>query len=694
MSLLETLFAPRRVALVGASDRAGSLGQLLVRNLQEYAGEVVQVRSGGSLRDVEGHIDLAVVAVPAAAAPAVAAEAAAVGVSAMVVLSGGFAETGPQGASLQRELLAAAASGPPAADGHPTRVRVIGPNCFGLQNCDLGFNASIAAGLPTGGGGISLVTQSGAYGMAIYDLAHDDHVRFAKVCAPGNTSDVTVTELVGELADDPATRTLCLLVESLPDGRAFAEQARRAARRMPVVVLKTGRSAAGARAAASHTAALASRAAVWRDIVRGSGAVEVRSGAELLDVARALDTQPLPRGDRVGVITNSGGAGVELTDLLADEGLDVPELSPALQERIRELLPPYASAANPVDLTPAWSLFATAYPALIELLARSGEVDAVVPVLLQRAATDPATCTAVAQAVARLRDDGVEVPVYVCWVAPRTARENAATLQTAGVPVIEWPARTARAVAGARVAARAQERVRDDEPDDAARAPLPSPPTDVGDPLAVRRWLLQAGVDVAPVSLHRTAVGAVDVAQRWFDHGHSDVVVKVARAAHRSDSGGVRLGLRDANAVRAAAEALLSRGDRLLVMPQLTGAEVVVGSAHDPAFGPVVMAGLGGIWVETLADVAFALAPCTRREARDLLTALRGAPRLLGGRGSPPVDLAALADLVVTVSRLAAASPELAAIDLNPVLATPTGAVAVDWKLTAASPSPARSTLA
>jgi acetyltransferase len=230
MSLLETLFAPRRVALVGASDRAGSLGQLLVRNLQEYAGEVVQVRSGGSLRDVEGHIDLAVVAVPAAAAPAVAAEAAAVGVSAMVVLSGGFAETGPQGASLQRELLAAAASGPPAADGHPTRVRVIGPNCFGLQNCDLGFNASIAAGLPTGGGGISLVTQSGAYGMAIYDLAHDDHVRFAKVCAPGNPSDVTVTELVGELADDPATRTLCLLVESLPDGRAFAEQAvRRAA---------------------------------------------------------------------------------------------------------------------------------------------------------------------------------------------------------------------------------------------------------------------------------------------------------------------------------------------------------------------------------------------------------------------------------------------------------------------------------
>ncbi|WP_198949997.1 CoA-binding protein, partial [Kineosporia sp. A_224] len=444
--LLDALFAPRRVALVGASDRAGTLGALLGRNLASFPGEVVAVRSGQSLRDVEGPVDLAVVAVPAAAVPAVAADAAAAGVAAMVVLSGGFAETGPDGAALQAALVAAAAGG--ADGGRP--VRVVGPNCFGVQNCDLPLNASIASGLPAGGGGISFVSQSGAYGMAIYDLAHDDHVRFAKICAPGNTSDVSVTELLDALADDPATRTLCFLLESLPDGRAFVERARAVTADKPVVVLKTGRSAAGARAAASHTAALASREAVWRGAFRQAGVVEVTSGQELLDVARALDGQPLPRGDRVAIVTNSGGTGVELADLLADEGLVVPELSPALQEQVRALLPPYASPANPVDVTPAWSLFATVYPALVDLLARSGEVDAVVPVLLQRSATDPDCVEGVRAAVERLRADGVDVPVYVCWVAPRSARPHADLLQAAGVPVLDWPARTARAVGRAR----------------------------------------------------------------------------------------------------------------------------------------------------------------------------------------------------------------------------------------------------
>jgi len=212
--LLTALFEPRRLALVGASDRRGSLGNLLLRNLADYPGEVIPVRAGESVCDIDGEIDLAVVAVRAADVPQVASDAAAKGVPAMIVLSGGFAETGPQGAALQAELVAAAGG-----------VRVIGPNCFGVQNCDLPLNASIAAGLPTGGGGISLVSQSGAYGMAIYTLADDEMARFAKVCAPGNTCDVSVAELLAELADDPSSRTLCFLLESLRDGRAFVEHA-------------------------------------------------------------------------------------------------------------------------------------------------------------------------------------------------------------------------------------------------------------------------------------------------------------------------------------------------------------------------------------------------------------------------------------------------------------------------------------
>lgn len=662
MSLLDALFSPRRIALVGASERAGTLGALLGGNLADFPGEIVPVRSGESLRDVGGPvIDLAVVAVPSKAVPAVAADAAAAGVTAMVVLSGGFAETGPDGVALQDELVANAGG-----------VRVVGPNCFGLQNCDLPMNASIAAGLPTGGGGISFVSQSGAYGMAIYDLAHDERARFAKICAPGNTCDVTVAELAGELARDPATRTLCFLLESVGDGRGFVEKARAATPHKPVIVAKTGRSEAGARAAASHTAALAAQEAVWRGAFRQAGIVEVRSGQELLDAARAMDGQPLPAGDRVAIITNSGGTGVELADLLADERLTVPALSPALQERIREMLPAFASPVNPVDVTPVWSRFAELYPALTDLLARSGEVDAVVPVLLQRAAMDEPTTTALIAAVQKLRADGVDVPVYACWVAPAKARPNADRLAEAGIPVLDWPARTARAIGLARGYAAARGRV---------RPPAAAPPEFTGtvppadDPAAVAALLSGFGVPIAPFTVCRNADEAAAAAPGF------PAVVKIAAAAHRTELGGVRLGLADTDAVRSAAAELLTGTDAVLVAPQLSGVEVAIGGYRDPSFGAVVMVGLGGIWVEVLADVAFALAPLSLDEARDLLAGLNAYPLLSGARGADPVDLDALAAAVVAVGDALAAVSAIDSIDLNPVLATPTGAVAVDWKI-------------
>ncbi len=628
---------------------------------------MVSVRGGGSLRDVDGEIDLAVVAVPAAAVPQVAVDAVAKGVPAMVVLSGGFAETGSDGAALQQKLVDAAAAGP---------VRVIGPNCFGVQNCDLPLNASMAGGLPRGGGGISLVSQSGAYGMAIYTLAVDQRSRFAKVCAPGNTSDVSIAELVAELGDDPATRTLCLLLESLGDGREFVRQARRITPGKPMIVAKTGRSEAGARAAASHTAALAGREAVWHGAFRQAGIVEVASGLELLDAARALDGQPLPAGPRVGIVTNSGGTGVELADLLSDEGLEVPALSDGLRERIREMLPPFASPVNPVDLTPAWSRYAELYPGLVDLLARSGEVDVVIPVLLQRAALDAPTAEALSSAVALLREDGVGVPVYVCWVAPREAQPQADLLAERGVPYFEWPARTARATGHARHYAQAQCRVRaEPEPTLSRVASVPI------DPVGAAALLAEFGIPTVPSRLVSTPYDAAAVAAELG----FPAVVKLAAAAHRTELGGVRLGLGDSAAVRAAAAELLGeQGDRvqLLVQPQLDGVEVAVGALRDPVFGPVVMVGLGGIWVAVLADVAFALAPLAPEEARDLLTGLRGYPVLAGGRGRPPVDLDALASVVVGAGNLLLAADEITELDINPVLATPDGAVAVDWKIT------------
>jgi acyl-CoA synthetase (NDP forming) len=679
---LDALFAPRRIALVGASDEPGKTGTLLWRNLAAFGGEVVPVTRSAStvggraayptLAAVEGDVDLVVVVVPAAAVPGVLAEAGGTGARAAVVLSGGFAETGSEGVRRQDALMAAArASG----------VRVLGPNCFGVQNTAVDLNASLAGGTPPTGG-ISLVTQSGAYGMALSTLAVDEHAGFAKVCATGNKADVTDAELLRYLGADPDTRTLCFFLESLPDGRAFAEAASTVTPGKPVVVAKTGRSVAGARAAQSHTAALAGSERVWRAALDRAGVVLARSGLEMLDVARALDTQPVPRGRRVAVITNSGGTGVELTDLLADEGLDVPELSAALQEELRPLLPSLASVRNPVDVTPVWRRFAELYPLLVDRLARSGEVDVVIPVLLQRAASDD-VAGAVRDAVAGLRRDGLAVPVYVCWVAPQSQRAHTGVLQQAGVPCFEWPERTARAAGHAVRYGAARERLQDapGTPRPLVLGPLPPGPLDV----ETGEWLLRAA-DL-PVVGGRLCGSVAEAEAAAAELGYP-VVAKAVRPGlvHKSDAGGVRVGLTGRAAVGAAVRSLLRLAPEVLIQAQASGTEVAVGGLRDPQFGPVVLVGLGGILVEVLDDVALGLAPLSRADVRRMLAGLRGAAVLTGARGAPPVDVESLVTVVSAVGDMLVSVPAVTALDLNPVLVSDRGCVVVDWHVEIGNP--------
>jgi acyl-CoA synthetase (NDP forming) len=692
---LAAVFDPRRVALVGASDRTGSVGRLLWDNLADFPGEVLPVCQAATvaghpaypdLRDVPGEVDLAIIATPAATVPGIIAAAAAKGVAAAVVLSAGFAETGAEGAKLQAEAVAAARAG---------GVRLVGPNCFGVQNADLPLNASISAGAPLGGGGISIVTQSGSYGMAVHALGRDEGLRVAKVFAAGNKADITDAELLRYLREDPATTVICLLLESITDARGFFAEACLTTPVKPVVAVVHGRTGAGQRAAVSHTAALATDDAVRDAALRQAGVVRVRTGLQALDAARALSGQPLPRGRRIAVVTNSGGTGVELTDLLADEGLEVPELSGPLQDELRALLPSYASARNPVDMTPAWRLFTTMYPAAIELLARSGEIDVVVPVLLQRSASQE-VAAAVRDAVARLRADRVPVPVYACWVAPRSADEHARLLQNAGVPCFPWPERTAQAVG---VAVRCGLRTARTEPratppravattpPPRARAAPASPYTPVGPgllaPDAARDLLAAAGIPVLETVLCDGPDQAVSAADRL---GYP-VVAKVAHPAltHKTDVGGVRLGLLTAAAVRSAAHDLLALADgaAVLVQPQREGVELVIGGIRDPAFGPVVMAGLGGVLVEVRRDVQLAVAPVDEAQALAMLRSLRGADVFNGLRGRPPADLAPIAAVIAAVGDLMAGHPEVAELDLNPVLVGAGPPVAVDWRIRA-----------
>jgi acyl-CoA synthetase (NDP forming) len=682
---LAAVFEPRRIALVGASDRAGSMGRLLWDNLAGFPGEVLPVGPAATvggrpafpdLRDVPGPVDLAVIATPAATVPGILASAAAKGVTAAVVLSAGFAETGPEGERLQAEAMAAARAG---------GVRLVGPNCFGVQNADLPLNASISAGAPRGGGGVSIVTQSGSYGMAVQALGRDEGLRVAKVLAAGNKADITDAELVAYLRRDPATRVICLLLESVTDSRAFFEQARLTTPAKPVIAVLSGRTGAGRRAAQSHTAALATDDAVRDAALRQAGVARVRTGLQALDAARALSGQPTPRGRRVAVVTNSGGTGVELTDLLADEGLEVPELSAPLQAGLRALLPAYASARNPVDMTPAWRLFTTMYPAAIDLLARSGEIDVVIPVLLQRSASAE-VAAAVRDAVARLRTDGIPVPVYVCWVAPRAADQHTAVLQEAGIPCFAWPERTARAAGvavrcGLRIAAGAASRP---GPPAGRKPPRITVPAGPGllDPAAARGLLAAAGVPVVETVRCESAEAAAAAAARL---GYP-VVAKVAHPelTHKSDVGGVRLGLRTEAAVRSAAGDLLAlaSGAAVLVQPQREGIELVIGGVRDPDFGPVVMAGFGGVLVEARRDVQLAIAPVDEAQARAMLRALRGAAVFTGLRGRPAVDLGPVEALIVTVGELLAEHPAITELDLNPVLAGAGPLVAVDWRIT------------
>jgi acetyltransferase len=679
------VFDPPRLALVGASSKPGKLGYLFMRNLLDgYAGELIPIhpsddevlerRAYKTICDVAGTVDLAVVVAPERAVLGAIEDCVAAHVTAAVIVTGGFAESGAAGKTLQDRIAATARGG---------GVRLVGPNCFGVINVHAGLNASLGLGLPEPGG-VSLFTQSGAYGMAAFSRSKEGGVGFAKVIAPGNKADLDETEVVAYLGADPKTRVIALLLESIRDGAAFVEAVRRVTPFKPVVILKTGRHGAAQRAAASHTDALAGDYRVASAALRQAGARLVEDGLSLLDVASALDLGPPLSGRRVAIVTNSGGTGVELTDLLEEQGLAVPALSEGLQREIETWIPAYGSAVNPVDVTTDWPRFATMYGNTLAALLASGEVDAVVPVLLQRSALMPEVTERVISEYAAARGAGSAVAVHACWVGPQGSEDNRRRLLGAGIPCHPWAARTARTLAACLAPARY------DPP--AIGAPLPVPPGAAADgwlpPAATFAELESAGLSFAPWRFAATRDAAVSAAEELG----FPVVLKAVRPGlvHKSDAGGVRVGITGPSDVRAVAKDFESRlgAGPLLVQKQVpAGLELVVGVVRDPQFGPVIVFGLGGIWVEVLDDVSLRVAPFGENEARTMLGELRGAAILDGARGSPPVDRAALCGLLSAVSIWAARAPWLASLDVNPIIAANGRLTAVDARVRIATES-------
>jgi acetyl coenzyme A synthetase (ADP forming)-like protein len=678
---LAPFFEPSTVAVIGASARRGSIGGELFRNVlagdfvgvaypvNRDATPVAAVRAHRSIAEIGSPVDLAVVCVPAAAVLETAEEALQAGVRGLVVISAGFAEVGREGAERERQLLALV-----RAHG----ARLLGPNCLGIAVARPRLNATFAA-RSTPSGRIGFSSQSGALGLALLEAAETRGLGLSAFVSIGNKADVSSNDLLEWWEDDDGTEVVLLYVESFGNPRAFARIARRMARRKPILALKSGATAAGARAASSHTAALAGSETAVDALFRQAGVIRAASLEELIDVATLLSTQPEPEGRRVGILTNAGGLGILCADACDAAGLDVSSLSAETETALSGLLSAEASVANPVDMlggaTPE------TYETALATLAADPRVDAAIVLFVP---TVTATADDVAAAIARAAA-GVEKPVLAVVM---TSGGVPAALRTGEhrVAAFAYPESAARALG--RAAERAEWLRRplgvvpelDGIDEQAARQVLERALLDgIGRwlrPEEARELLLAYGL---PLPGERVAESADDAASAARELGFPVVVKAAVAGAHKTETGGVALDLRDEAAVRAAAERI---GPPVLVQQFVRGgAELLAGVVQDPVFGPLVAFGPGGIFAELIGEAAFRIAPLTDVDVDELVSSGKAGRLVAGFRGAPRGDASALADLLHRLGRLAEELPEVAELDLNPVIALPEGCVAVDARV-------------
>ena len=690
MKVLDPLLEPETVAVIGASRNPLKVGGSVMANLRAggFGGRIVPVNSRAesvqgfsavkSVLDIEGSVDLAVVAIPADGVLPALRECVARGIKAAIVISAGFREAGREGARREAELREWLREQP---------LRVLGPNCLGWIRPACRLNLTFAPGMPERGG-IAFVSHSGALAVAILDWARDRRVGFSLFASLGNQADLSESDVLEAMAEDAETKVIACYLEGVADGRRFLEALRRAAAAKPVVLLKSGRSAEGARAVSSHTGALAGSDRGFDAAVRETGAVRVDTVEELFDLSRGLAAQPLPRGRRLAVVTNGGGLGIVATDAARAGGLTMAALPGTVVRRLREGLPANAAVGNPIDLV--GDADATRYGHALHALGPES-ADLTLVLLSPQAATDAASVARTVAATTRQWP----TPVVAALVGGARVAPGVRTLEEAGIPCFEFPERAVKTLAGmARVSEHRQREFRGERsaptieagPAEAWRRTLGrtiSRPLGLAD---LSPLLAGYGVPVARIDRARSPEEAAAMAGRVG----FPVALKVRspQISHKSDVGGVMLGLSDAPAVERAARAILDRVtaarpdatiDGFLVQAMAPAAkELLLGGVRDPQFGPLVMVGWGGIYVEVLADTVARLAPVSPDEALAMLDELRLSPLLHGVRGEAPVDLPSLAQVISAFSRMLVDVPELEEVEVNPLMVGPGGVLAVD----------------
>ncbi len=683
-SSLTQFFEPRGVAVIGASSSPDKLSFGIVKNMTLYgykghifpvnpkANEILGLKCFQDISNVPDPVDLAVVVLPAALIPDTLKACGERGIHAVTIISGGFKEIGEEGKALEREIVEIA---------RQYAIRIIGPNCVGTMNLVTGLNTTFIKGIPATGG-IGFISQSGAVCGGVVDHVVDQGIGFSHFLSLGNEADVDETDMIEYLGSDPDTRVIAAYIEGIQDGQKFLKITRDVARQKPVVVLKAGRSDEGAKAVSSHTGSLAGSHAAYQAAFKQCGAIEVYTTTDLLNVSMALDWLRPPNGNRVAIVTNSGGPAALASDSLSTQGLRLASIASETQETLRNKLNPAAQTGNPVDMLGGAT--ESEYAHALQQVLNDDSVDMALAILVPQALVNP---TKVAEAIVQ-EAKSTEKPVVACLMGDVSIREAHKVLHEHHVPMVDYPELTG-VMLGALYQRSKHKPVQKEtinfqteiNKSKASEFFINNSGKMHWGEANTREILDVYGFPLVAGGLAKTPKEALELAKKIG----FPVVIKAASddILHKSDAGVVKVGIKDSDELVTAYKSILDNAKAydpnahvegvLIEAMALKGEEVIVGIKRDPGFGPLVMFGMGGIFVELFKDVAFRVAPLNREDAESMVKETKSFALLNGWRGGLDYDLDAIYDAILRLSRLAEDFPKIEEIEINPLRVFPKG---------------------